>query len=58
MTGCIDGQGVFAQHKVLVWRYGSVLSIYHFDDSGPDRTSFVLKKYETVITETHTIHKN
>ncbi len=33
MTGCMDGQGVFAQNRTIP------PNIYHFDDSGPDRNA-------------------
>ncbi len=41
MTGCMDGQGVFVQSRTIPPNQNFMLSIYHFDDSGPDRTTQV-----------------
>ncbi len=32
MTGCMDGQGVFAQNQNHTAKSNFMLSIYHFDD--------------------------
>uniref|UniRef100_A0A672SG79 Uricase n=1 Tax=Sinocyclocheilus grahami TaxID=75366 RepID=A0A672SG79_SINGR len=43
MTGCMDGQGGFCPEQNHTAKPNFMLSIYHFDDSGPDR--IVLIKY-------------
>ncbi len=37
MTGCMDGQGVFALNRTIPPNQNFMLSVYHFDDSGPGR---------------------
>ncbi len=41
MTGCMDGQGGFCTEQNHTAKPNFMLSIYHFDDSGPDRNLFI-----------------